>query len=387
MSQAALRGSRARRRDAARHLLHPSQLKDSLSLARQVSIRNATLAGLQAAAVAAIALPLAHLSPWPHLIGFASLGALVALFGRFAPVGRRGRILVQCGLLQTGAVLIMSAAAWLGAPVGVQLGLLALSCGVFLFASTTGRFGAPGPLIFVFAAGASIAPGLSLGQVIERTVATAAVAALAWIVCAATEAIRQRPTAERPFPEEALRPLGHRLIAAARSAAGAGIAIMASLALDGHHPTWAAMGALAVMQGPHLHIVMNRALQRVAGTVVGALLAWLLLAQHPGIWVVIVVLVGLQLLTEVVIGTNYAMGQVLVTPMALLMTSLGAAQALGPEMAPARIVETLVGAAVGVILSVILSTRDDRKHLAARRHPAGPASVQSVEVHDEGLAP
>ena len=38
----------ARRRDAARHLLHPRQLRDSLTLARQPSLRNATLAGLQA---------------------------------------------------------------------------------------------------------------------------------------------------------------------------------------------------------------------------------------------------------------------------------------------------------------------------------------------------
>lgn len=367
MSTAGPQGLGARRRDAARHLLHPGQLKDSLTLARQVSLRNATLAGLQAAVVAAIALPLVHLSPWPHLIGFASLGALVALFGRFAPAGRRGRILLQCGLLQSAAVLIMSTAAWLGASVGVQLGLLALSCGVLALLCTAGRFGPPGPLIFVFAAGASIAPGLALEQVIERTAATAIVSALAWGLCAATEAIRQRPTDARPFPDEPLRPLGHRLIAAARISAGAGAAILVSLALDGRHPAWAAMGALAVMQGPHLHIVMNRALQRMAGTVVGALLAWVLLAQHPSIGVVILAVAGLQLLTEVVIGANYAIGQVLVTPMALLMTSLGAAGRLGPEMAPERIVETFVGVAVGVVLSVILSSLDDRRHLAERR--------------------
>ncbi len=367
MSVAARQGLGARRRDAARHLLHPGQLKDSLTLVRQVSLRNATLAGLQAAAVAAIALPLVHLSPWPHLIGFAALGALVALFGRFAPAGRRGGVLLQCGLLQSAAVLFMSLASWLGAPIGLQLGLLALSCGVFLFLCTASRFGPPGPLIFVFAAGASVAPGLSLEQVIERTVATGIVCVLAWGLCAATEAIRQRPTEERPFPEEPLRPLGHRLIVAARSIAGAGAAILISLALDGRHPAWAAMGALAVMQGPHLHIVMNRALQRMAGTVVGALLAWLVLVQHPSVGMVILAVAALQLLTEVVIGANYAIGQVLVTPMALLMTALGAPQPLGPEMAQERIVETFVGGAVGVVLSVTLSTLDDRRHLAERR--------------------
>lgn len=362
----------ARRRDAARHLLHPAQLRDSMTVAPQASLRNSILAGLQAAVVAAIALPLAHLSPWPHLIGFAALGALVALFGRFAPAGRRSRVLWQCGLLQVLAVLLISTAAWLGASIGVQLLLMAVSCGAFVFVSLVGKFGPPGPLIFAFAAGASITPDLTLGQVVERSVATAVVAALAWAICAVTERRRLTPTAERPLPEEPSRPLKHRLIVAGRSALGAGAAILVSLALDGQHPAWAAMGALAVLQGPRLHIVMSRALQRMGGTVVGALLAWLLLMQDPSIWVLIGVLAALQLATEVVIGANYAFGQILVTPMALLMTSLGAGQTLGAEMAPQRVVETFVGVTVGVILAVIFSTLDDRRHLAERRRGDSP---------------
>ena len=101
------------RREAARHLLHPHQLKDSLTLSPQPSLRNSTLAGLQAAVTVAIALPIFYLSPWQHLIGFASLGALVALFGRFAPSRKRLRILFLCGLWQVLAVFTMSAAAWL----------------------------------------------------------------------------------------------------------------------------------------------------------------------------------------------------------------------------------------------------------------------------------
>lgn len=358
---------RTRRRDAARFLLHPDQLKDSLSLAPQASLRNATLAGFQAALAVLIALPIVVLSPWAHLIGFASLGALVALFGRFAPAGRRQRIVLHCGLLQVAGVLLMSAAAWLGASQTLQLILLAVWCGVSLFISIAGRFGAPGALIFVFAASAAIAPQLTLGQVVERTAATAIVAVVAWLICRATEAVRQAPSTARDTPEDPLPPLRSRLIAAGRTVAGAAVAIVVSLALDGQHPAWAAMGALAVMQGPQLHIVMNRALQRTGGTAIGALLAWLLLLQDPSVWVLIAVLAALQLLTEMVIGFNYALGQVLVTPMALLMTYLGAGRAVGSEMASDRIVETLIGVAVGVVLSVAFSSADERAHLARRR--------------------
>ncbi|SDL53546.1 FUSC family protein [Paracoccus chinensis] len=363
--------ARARRRDAARHLLHPDQLRDSAALARQPSLRNSALAGLQAAITSAIALPLFHLSPWSHLIGFASLGALVALFGRFAPARRRNRIVLLCGIWQVLAVLVMSGAAWMGAPVALQLLLLAVSCGVFLFVAVTGRFGAPGPLIFVFAAGASMsAGGLTGPEVVERVLATATVAALALLVCTVTEAFRHHPTPDHPLPAEPVRPLSHRLAAAARSSIAAGIAVFLGHVLGADHPAWAAMGALAVMQGAHLHITMNRALQRMAGTVVGSLLAWVLLVQDPSVWTLIAVLILLQVATEMVIGINYAFGQILVTPMALLMTHLAAPQGAGPALVPERVLDTLLGAGAGIVIAVLLSTMDDRRYLAELRKEA-----------------
>lgn len=358
----------ASRRDATRNLLHPDQLRDSVALSPQPSLRNSALAGVQAATTAAIALPLFHLSPWSDLIGFAALGALVALFGRFAPAGRRNRIVLLCAVCQVLAVLVMSGAAWLGVPFALQLVLLAIACGVFLFVSVTGRFGAPGPLIFVFAAGAALSPGALSGQAVaERVLATAAVAALALVICAVTETWRDRPAPDRPTAAEPPRPLGPRLAAAARSTVGAGIAVFLSHAFGADHPAWAAMGALAVMQGTHLHITMNRALQRMAGTVVGALLAWVLLVQDPSVWILVALLVILQIATEVVIGFNYAFGQILVTPMALLMTHLAAPAGAGPEMAPERVLDTLLGAGVGIVIAVLLSTMDDRRHLAELR--------------------
>src|SRR5690606_22646762 len=100
--------SRAGRASAARHLLTPVQFRESASLAPQPWVRFALLAGVQAALTTLIALPLVHLSAWPHLIGFAALGALVALFGRFAPEARRGGIVLRCAFWQVFAVFTMS---------------------------------------------------------------------------------------------------------------------------------------------------------------------------------------------------------------------------------------------------------------------------------------
>lgn len=177
-----------------------------------------------------------------------------------------------------------------------------------------------------------------------------------------------RPRATTAAPA---RPVSHRLVAAARIVAGALVAVFASHTLGADHPAWAAMGTLAVMQGTHLHITLHRALQRMAGTVVGALLAWLLLIQEPSVWVLIAALVALQFLTEIIIGANYALGQILVTPMALLMTHLAAPDAAGAAMAPERVLDTVLGASIGICAAVLLSSYDDRRLLAERQAARG----------------
>lgn len=288
----------------------------------------------------------------------------MALFGRFAPEARRSGIVLRCAFWQVFAVFTMSIAAWLGAPLPLQILLLALGCGLFFFVSTTGGFGPPGALIFVFAASASMGHAVSFQQVIERSAATGIVAALAWGICVATEAFRRNPNPDSPLPSEPSRPFDHRLIAAGRMIMASAIAAFAAHAVGADHPGWAAMGAVAVMQGAHLHISMNRAMQRMAGTILGAVLVGLVLIQSPSIWPVIVLLTFLMIATEVVIGANYGLAQILVTPMALLMTYLAAPHTAGMGMVPERVLDTLIGASIGMVLAVLCSTLDDRTHLA-----------------------
>lgn len=358
---------------ATRYLLSRLQIRESLALASQPWLRAALLAGVQAALAALIALPLVHASPWPHLVGYASLGSLVALFGRFAPRAQRSRIVLYCAALQTFTVFTMSLAAWLGAPLELQLLLLALACGPLFLACTLGQFGPPGALIFVFAASASMGQVDSFAQVTERAVATGVVALLAWAVCVASDAIREKAGPDAPLPSDSVRPLGHHLLAAARMVIGAAIAAFAAHALGASHPGWAAMGAVAAMQGAHLHISMNRALQRMVGTVVGAFLAWLILVQAPTPWTVMIVLALLMVATEMIIGTNYGLGQILVTPMALLMTWLAMSDGVDLGMIPERVLDTMVGATIGMTLSVLSSTLDDRAYLAQHHGArAGP---------------
>lgn len=166
-------------------------------------------------------------------------------------------------------------------------------------------------------------------------------------------------------PPEHSPPLPHQLLAAARCGLAVAAAALIAHAAGWQYPAWAAIGALAVMQGTHLHITFNRALQRMAGTIVGSFIAWAILAQQPSFWAIIGLIVVFQFITEVVIGYNYAFGQVTITPMALLMTYL-VAPAAGANMPVERVLDTILGATLGIIFAIVFSTVDDRAYLTRR---------------------
>ncbi|WP_159910603.1 FUSC family protein [Pantoea sp. 18069] len=353
------------------HLLHPQQLHDSLALAPQPSLRIALIAGLQSSLAVLAALVLALWSPWPELVGFPALGALAALFGRFAPLPQRRRIVAVCALLLVLAVLLPALASLFGARQWALVLVLALVAGGATVAVSRWNLGGPGAVIIVFAAGASLHPVASWQELGARLLATAAGGLIGWLVCWLSDGLRAQEVRALHFPAVRIPPMSHQWVAGARIAMGAAIAALLAWAAGAQHPAWAAIGATAVMQGSHLHVTMSRALQRLGGTVVGACLVWLILAQQPPLWVIVLAIVVFQFLTEVIIGFNYALGQITVTPMALLMTMLAAHAPMLGNMPVERVVDTLLGAAVGIVLAVLFSSVDERVHLAEMRRKKG----------------
>lgn len=365
--RAAHRRPRPTRSRSARDLLRPTQFHESLLLAPPPSIQNAAVAGFQAALAVLIAVTTVHFSSWPHLVGFPALGALAALFGRFASMRRRRSIVSISAVLFVAAVFFPSVVQYAGAPMPVMIGLLAVCAGLATIAVSHWRLGGPGATLFVFAVGAVLSGQVDTWlQIAQRTLATAWGAGLAVIVCLATDHLRSQPVSTEAAPKLRSPPFRHQLIAAARITAAAAAAAFVAHAAGWNYPAWAAIGATAVMLGGHLHITMNRALQRMAGTVVGACIAWAILAQSPSFWWVLTAIVLFQFVTEIIISYNYALGQITITPMALLMTHL-AAPVADSNMPVERVLDTIVGAAIGIVFAVIFSTADDRAYLARRR--------------------
>jgi uncharacterized membrane protein YccC len=158
-------------------------------------------------------------------------------------------------------------------------------------------------------------------------------------------------------PHRRLLARGARIAVA--GALGAAIAVVAGL----EHPMWATMGAVATMQGVGYHVAVHRGVQRLLGNIGGALLAAGLLALPLGYWGAVAAIVVFQVVAEVASTVNYAVTSLAVTPMALLLTGLGAG--LSPQIALDRIADTAIGIIVGIVIAALTISSAEHQSLRA----------------------
>ncbi|QTD96830.1 Fusaric acid resistance protein family protein [Streptomyces cyanogenus] len=131
--------------------------------------------------------------------------------------------------------------------------------------------------------------------------------------------------AEQALPPRSPR---HRLAPlaplAVRTAPGCALAGYGALALGVGRPYWALVTAAALYQA-NVSLTWNRGAQRVVGNLVGVLLfAALAPLAHLHPTALVLCCLALDFGAEALIGRNYWLGSVRVTPMALLVTELAA---------------------------------------------------------------
>ena len=98
---------------------------------------------------------------------------------------------------------------------------------------------------------------------------------------------------------------------------------------------------------------------RTAGTLVGAAL-YLVLAFLPlPVWALGVVLGLLQFAIELVVVRHYALALVFITPLVLLIIGAATGDAASIPLAFERVVDTLVGAAIGTAAALAVRLRLD----------------------------
>lgn len=143
---------------------------------------------------------------------------------------------------------------------------------------------------------------------------------------------------------------------AVRTALGCALAGYASLALGVGRPYWALVTAASLYQA-NLTLTWSRGVQRVVGNILGVLLfAAVAPLAHLGQPALVLCCLAFNFGAEALIGRNYWLGTVCVTPMALLITEFNRYQAPG-RLITERVVDTLVGALVGFLVAVAVTDR------------------------------
>ncbi|THF85259.1 FUSC family protein [Deinococcus sp. KSM4-11] len=310
-----------------------------------------------------VAVPLVLLLGLGHLnlIVYAAFAAFTGIYARHEPLGTRlrhqvvsaalllaclsaGWALAQAGTGPWGVALAGALAAGVGAVLAAALGLRPAGSLFFVFAVTTAASTPPPPF--------ALALGVAAGSA-ALSVGLGVVGALF------SERVRPNELAAPPpnrLSEEDLAWHGLRHLIAAGLGGVAGVLIGL-----GHTP-WAMVAAVAPISAQDQRGRVQRALERMVGTLLGVLVAAPLLALGLPVWAKVVAVVLLQFLAELFAARNYSLTLLFVTPLALLLTTLGHPAPAGPILL-ARAVETVLGALIG--LGVVLLVRSAAEQRAA----------------------
>ncbi|MFD4960448.1 FUSC family protein [Microbacterium sp. NPDC058389] len=315
--------------------------------------------GLRAAIAMAVPIALMSLLGRPDLGFQAATGAFVALYGTHLPVIERVRVVpFVAGALAAAAVLGALAAPSQAATL-VGLAVVAVVAAIAMFGF---RVGPPGPLFVVLVYGLSSHVVASGAEAVVYVVAVVCGILFASTVSLAPLALQsRRRVAARPLREILPGPAwtgGERMLVA-RVALVTVVGIGLGLVLDPDRAYWIVGAAVAVVGvAADRRAAFSRGLHRMVGTVVGAGV-YLLLAPLPlsPLWLALV-LGLLQFTIELLVVRNYALALVFITPLVLLLTGAATGTVDTVAVAAERVVDTLVGAALGAA-SGLLHPRDD----------------------------
>ncbi|MEQ6903097.1 FUSC family protein [Nocardioides sp. YIM 152588] len=287
---------------------------------------------------------------------YATFGAFTAVYGGAAVYAGRWRQQVSGGLalllaVATGCLTAaLDAGAWAVVPVAAAWASIAAAT------SDLRGWRPPGPMFVVFAVATTASVPLTAADLPAALLTAAATAALG--LCGGV--VEERLTRPRTGPPPVVRRPRHReVVQLVRCAAAVAVSGAAMTAAGVPHPSWAMAASVVPLARPGLHLQLASALHRVAGTVAGLVLAGTLLWLDLPALAVVLLLAALQVGTELLITRHYGLALVLITPLALLAVQLSHPEPAA-DLVLARLAETLVGVAVGVLAAVLTRERAGR---------------------------
>lgn len=288
---------------------------------------------------------------------YATFGAFASLYGRERTGRARLALQVEAGVTQVAVVTLgvlvgqFDQRAWIAIPVA------ALVAAGASYESSLRGWHPPGSLFQVFAFATVAAAPATAGDLVPAVLVCTGSALFAVLVGYAGPAVRRVRQAAEPQPD---RPIGGAVEGLTRYAlqSGVGVLVAGTIATTAGigRPYWAMVSAVVPLVARDLGAQLTRGLHRIVGTGLGLLVAWALLALDVQGLVLVLVVAVLQAGAELVVGRNYALALVCVTPLALLMVHL-VVPVPTRELLADRGVETVIGVAVGVAVGYLSRPR------------------------------
>ncbi|NOP99130.1 MULTISPECIES: FUSC family protein [Mycolicibacterium] len=283
----------------------------------------------------------------PDLMIYAVFGAVTGMYGRAEP--RRRRVVHQA---QAAGILLG------GVAIGVALAnahahpwALVVTAVVFVAVGSvvTDRLGLKpeGPFYGVFALGAvaTVHPG-RVSPV--AAVFICAATALLCVLLGALDAPRGPAAACAPAA-----PAQGVMVHAIRYATAVAAAGTAGVLLGVEHANWAIAAAAGPLAAADTGGRVRRGVHRLLGTLVGLVVATLLLVPHPNEYVLAICLMVLLFPTELFMAHHHAVALGFFTPLIMLMTDL-AEPAEPLALLADRGIDTVIGVAAAISVAVLL---------------------------------
>ena len=284
--------------------------------------------------------------------------SIYAAFGAFTSLYGRNHVHLSRAQMQATLAVLLTAATTAGVLVGLSphrawlaVPLAALVAGAGSLVSDAQDWHPRGPLflVFAFTACASLpSDGADVLAALAVAGSTAAFAVLVGNAGSFWRRARRPASAPRTVLRRGVYTAGARRHVL-RSIVAVGVAgSLATLSGIGH-PYWAMVSAVVPLSAPDFSQQAVRGLHRLVGTGLGLVLAAALFAVDPDGLVLILVIVALQVAAELLVGRNYAVALVAVTPLALLMVHVVAPTPAGALLFD-RGVETVIGVVIGLVV-------------------------------------
>lgn len=120
---------------------------------------------------------------------------------------------------------------------------------------------------------------------------------------------------------------------------------------------WVTLSCAAVLSGATIMITFHRTIQRSLGTIIGILLATLILYFQPEGYIIAIAIFFLTFLTELAIVLNYGIAALFITPNALLLAESTTKIHDISYFTSARVIDVLVGSAIGLIGTFLMNRK------------------------------